>query len=684
MPHTRRDTNKRPKFTSLFFMFLQFWVLCASFDRARWEDECRDSDSKGPVKAVANMAAPARGFHKLLPLGSANVTGEPPANITEMLNGPYILSLVGFVIPWIFFVIFLMFWFCCQSCCTCCCACIPAKPGTRPSICLIVTHCIFWVVYVIGAIFLCVSADNLRTGFTGIPERADIFHDYITDLSSTIAEAMINGSKSARLMSVTLSNRLLQIKATVSVSLDKATSQAPNAKTKMTQFQNEVDACGTSSLTPETRNKIKAYMNPKVQNVVSLADALTTYSDKLTKAADKATSLNDGVVRVVVTEMNGMVERMPETLRDVLSMNESSDEVSAPLVWLGDIAGKYIALFPPIIAAIILVVAVLYLVLFFFTNCCSRCWFRCFGCCSYWTLLAVMMTVPIGILFMVADDYCSKVGFEQTIVNAKVDLLGETPVEDQVNMLICEEDKPLFEMGLLGLFDYNAKVTTPFMETAEGLGDSLAMKNFDIEEFKGVGVGLLDLKNWDIPTVVGYDSIQYASGDKKDQFVTCVKSKSSTLRDAAMSGIQMAPLGDNFYMMVKAASYDGMNLASLVNASVNETISEGIESLTCAPHKCAYSVFDEMICKKWRDGFAWWVMGVVLLIVGSMLLTFTANARYRTMSTPQVEADSSVASDSSSGYSSGSSSSSYSSSSSSNSVTDQEDPNMVKFQARPL
>ena len=659
-------------------MFLQFWVLCASFDRAKYEGECRDSDSKGPVKAVADMAAPARSFYKLLPLGDANVTGEPPAKISEMLNGSYILSLIGFVIPWLFFVLFLGFWFSCATCCSCCCGCIPAKPGTRPSICLIVTHCIFSAVLIIGSCFLCVSADNVRVGFSGISERADIFHDYFVDLSSTIEDSMVNGSKAARQTVVDLNSDLTWLVFTVGTSLTNAKAEAPTAKAKMQQFQTEVDTCAKSSLTSDTQNKIKTYMDEKVQNVVGLADAITTYHQKLKDAGQKAKDVGDGELSAVTSKIETIINGLPYTLSDVRAMNESSSEVSDPLVWIGDIAGKYIAIVVPILAALNLVIAVAYLVLFFFNNCCSRCFFRCYGCCSWWLLLALFATIPVGLGFMVTDDYCSKLGFEQTMVNAKTDLLGQTPIEDQVNMIICEQDKPLFEMGLLGLFDYNEKIITPAMQATESLGDALAMKNFDIEEFKNVGVGLSNLTYWYLPNIVGYDSIQYASGDKKADFVSCVNSKSSTLSDAAQSAVVMAPLGSSFYERVKAASDQGMNLASLVKASANETISEGIAPLTCSPHKCAYSVFDEMICKNWRDGFAWWVLGVVLLIIGAILLTFTVNARVRTMSMPQIEADSSI------GSGSGSSSSSYSSSSSSNSITDQEDPNMVKFQVRPL
>lgn len=652
-------------------MLVSFWIVSWM---SMYNGECIYDTiySQSPVAAVEGMAAPTRSFYKLLPESLGNVTGEPPEKITQVKDPAYILSCLGFAIPFFFFALFLAcsvpcgFWF------KCCFPCLTPRPG-KPPVWLTLLHLFLGLVVLSGCFFMLVGAGNLTEVFTYYAWKTEDVPRYLTELSERIV-GRINGATSFAIVPLwDLSGNLSVAAGGNEWKFLSALNAAPKAVDAMELYEEKVRSNCFTYLHWSTAYPLRENLEKRAREIRALANALDRNQDKIKDAGHKAWTVRRNQVTEMETAMDEIYETIWPAFSDIIVMNESFEEVIEPLYSIS--RASYVG---PIFVCIC---SLNFLWLVFVCCCfccngkCSRCCMRCYPQFIGIAILAVLIAVPCSIGFMMADDICRRTRIEETIVKAKPDVFGGVSIEDQVNMIICEENKSLFEMGLRNIIDLDTHVIAPVMNIGKIIGNALDMSNFDVDELKDVGVGFNE-EYFKPENIVGYGQVNFTEDDRKEMFLQCVGWQSKYLDNVEEYGLEIGHFGAYYYSAIANASADSQKLPELMETSIREALPSVFSSLTCEGHRCSYKPINDLVCVYWLDGCTWYILGTVIFLIGIIPFGYTTLFRHRQLCSIQVEAASSAPASSES-----SSSCSLSGSSSSES---QEDPNMVKFEARPL
>ena len=209
--------------------------------------------------------------------------------------------------------------------------------------------------------------------------------------------------------------------------------------------------------------------------------------------------------------------------------------------------------------------------------------------------------------------------------------------DDLVNMLLCPEEKPLYDMGFSSVFDYEALILDPLMEQlTEKMDGAFNIKELGLDDFSDFSEGV----DWNTymtgQNMVGYNQVKYDEADNQQTFKTCVDGKDSTLDQVRNDMSSVASFGDAVYPRVNAASNDIQNIVKDLMNKTRTTINGGVDTITCMSLKCVYSPVKNSACVYLQDGTSWWILSSFCLMIGMFIMSFVVCCRRRGLKNPSV------------------------------------------------
>ena len=420
---------------------------------------------------------------------------------------------------------------------------------------------------------------------------------------------------------------------------DTKVSLTKSVKTDVDEYHNSVKTDCITHLDSGTQTKVNTYFDETTQQIKDVADKLVTGVGEIKKAAQKVEETitvnlknSRDEVEYIHSQLGRMLEPVTEIKVSIVTVvNQASD------FW--DKGRKWVAPVGIIASLVIFSIAVIYCVLFFFPCCLTRClyaWFSCFG-----LLLNVLIILPAAVLavvFLFLNDNCGNI--EHTALGLLGNVIDGITTDQFVEMLMCPEEKPIYDMGFVDVFDYEAELLDPLLNTlTEKMTGALDIKNLNFDIFKNFSESLSWSTYVTSENLVGYDKVEYAPSDKPEEFKSCVKGKDSEVDVIRNDMIGVASFGDALYPELEEASVATQVMITTLMNQTRSVINDGVDQVTCMTLRCVYSPVKNGLCVYLEDGMAWWIMSSLCMIVGLVIMTFVTCLRRRDLLTPAVESD---------------------------------------------
>jgi hypothetical protein len=282
------------------------------------------------------------------------------------------------------------------------------------------------------------------------------------------------------------------------------------------------------------------------------------------------------------------------------------------------------------------VVVVLYTIAFHYRTAASRwlfAWFYIFA--WFLNLLLVLPVIFLAGIFFFFADLCPNL--EESI--PLVWNLANISSANLTSMLHCDDDLPLFELGLSTIFDHPGDLLVDLhnhvlkaMEPRFGSSDlGLNPLLTDFSEGNDWSTYLTTDNMLGLPQLPT-EPAQAA----QDDFTAAVHS----YRDLESLQSQMLNLSDfaaKIIPLVANATEAFDRLPDIFLTQAQETINTQLSKLTCKPLRCPYVTLKNAVCVQMYEGIAWWILSTLLFIIASFLMTAGFAWRRRSMMTIVIE-----------------------------------------------
>lgn len=655
-------------------------------------EETRNCDFNEPESVsniVEQMAGPSKGLLNKIGI-NVDFTDMFGINLTEQgidIN-QYIYDAGSFAIIFLAFFILLFVYFIVMGITACCCCC-HAKNSKKPDIVHIFFHYLGILLLVLAAIMIFLSSSSVIKAVDkvrGFPSDLNTEIDGIADsLNLTISGTFDTVDKNVDNFISLLGNFTDWLDTSSKINEENSqNSQAIINKYNNvftdSEYQSEYNTIKAGTSYDQDLNKEVEAMdksrNPAIKAIENLSkqliDSMQSISETSKNIKDASSTSIQTVKDNVNTFRNGEAVNQINNIKDTIGVSsldlDTIEDLSSMLYPL-------LKIFFYIIASLILVVAILYAAFFFCHNCCSRCVY-----CSFpvWGLLLTLIIILPGcilsILFVVFNNLCPELEntlssfidssgsddvesyrtlFYNSIFPNKnaykfsiVHTLDETESTDNLfknltEMLVCEQNTPILELlnldfnidDIIGDFkkslggSVNFEIPSDLKKKLDGFGE-----NFDVNENITSNHILYNHKTV-LPKVQKIQNLE-ESATKMMNIISGQESNLGKVRNLMSDVIEF---GSSIVPETEKLNERTQNLVDQLVCDANDTINDGLDSITCMSFKCVYSPFKNMLCVDLLAGFAFWVISMILSIIGLVIISITACRRRRSMATSKIQ-----------------------------------------------
>jgi len=306
------------------------------------------------------------------------------------------------------------------------------------------------------------------------------------------------------------------------------------------------------------------------------------------------------------------------------------------------------------------IIAIVYTSIYFCTCCCARCLAASF--CSFGLFMTILLGIPcivFSVLFFLFYDGCPNIepaidelGHEMISENKNISYLFTCPsdLEDKTIYSIAGLDKYLDYEKLIDDLRVHLQSSLRSFDPDESLDalNSLTSVNtfnsFALDYLAGIDISANRERVSEIPT--GDTSVctgGISSGDVEqlighlESIVTAYQGMLEEIQEANESANAAIGFAKTMKPQVQTTINISDNMILDFTSGSLRVIRHGIDRLDCTLICQVYSPAKNTICVHLVDGFSFWILSAIIMIIGMALMSISLCIRRRGMLPPQVE-----------------------------------------------
>ena len=629
-------------------------------------DDCKIKGIPNTAKSLYKTAEASRGSLSLI---GVKVINNYSPDLIESNDDfiAYFLGCASFGIPFIvFFVLFITYYLFSLICSFCFCCpfsycCTPSK-SQRPNTILAIIHIIGSLLFFASSIVFLIGCINITDGIievSNLPNTVETEMDGIFinvynifgDTFNLISNMLNNIEYTLHSLSAWISQSGTQnIKnAEESVLLIESyqntfTNSSKPYKTVKTQLDNLVQSSELNNDYSQKLNAMDASITPAITTIEDLAKILINVSNDLEITSNNIdstvkSSIKD-IQRVVTNYQNGaLVSHFDNLYLSIHNLTNSLQPIRNFSSYITDFVNPII-----IIATIfIILIAFLYAIIFFFRNKISRCFlclFPIFGILI--CILIILPAVVFSIFYLAIYDICPD------LENSLQKFIGDSEFGNLSDVLICQQEKPLFQMLSLNFNSSNiiddlaafATQSLHAFEIPQKLTDEMTnySSNFFINNDISSNHIILD-HSTTLSSLI--DAASSSNVNNKEQIIQqaqeaqeIIASQEGTLSQVKALMTDVTDFGSRLIPRLQSTQRDNINIVKDFTREARISISKNVDNITCRSIKCVYSPVRNALCYNFLSGISLWIISCIIFIFALTVISITLFIRRRQMADP--------------------------------------------------
>jgi len=587
---------------------------------------------------------------------------------------PYIYGVAGVVVPVALITCLLLLYYLLGQLfawCSCCRPKTSKEVTLKNSIFHILMACLMFVAI---ALFY-FSASEITKGLdstSDVPVGLESTVDDVFGILNTTVNSSINLVTSTLNTAVNqfqsllqfLNQKLTQIKEKsddMEYDLDQAKSKTSDMITAAQNFDIKLDAACGSSNTQINDLKIYSFVSQVDSRIEDLKGSVCSISNNFNDFQSMTSSLQStlgsltGQVNSKISDFTN--NSLPNMINSLKRETDRFDSFTEPAKYYLGLAEKYSNIVIYCVVGFLTISTIVYTAVYFCTCCCARCLACSF--CSFGFIVTLFLGVPsivFSLLFFLFYDGCPQIDPALTDIGQQM----FTNNSNFTELFTCPNDLPdksLYTLaGLDQYLDYQQiinnlenQLQTSLVNfnnygTLNHLQSLLNSNNSQFTQNYLVGVNTANLRT----SVNNLDSNicpNMQPSDKSDliNYLDLIDSGFGGLQSDVNSGLNNFQATKQFALTIvpkiQNTTTISLNIISNFTLGALNIISTGINSLDCTLICRIYAPAKNAVCVHLVDGYAFWLLSALLMIIGVACMSVSFCQRRKGMLPPQVDDD---------------------------------------------
>ncbi|KAH0786527.1 hypothetical protein GPJ56_009598 [Histomonas meleagridis] len=393
-------------------------------------------------------------------------------------------------------------------------------------------------------------------------------------------------------------------------------------------------------------NFIDTSLTVTAPGIKEITRKLTDNAGDLTKISKEAQTTITDNIQSAQNEISKYEKSISSEINGIYDINSTLQGYVSTFVHYIHIAKPYISLVSIVATIFIILFSIIFFIFFFCNNCFSRCIMGRFSLIGI--LLDIFIVIPgaiFGLLFFVLNDNCQSL--DVTLGNIAGNATG-IPSNNFTSMLVCEVERPIFEMGLERLFDYQS-VLNGLDEVVIQMTDAFDLSTFShtLQQLRNFSEGNIWSKVFTSNNIIfqheeNTDKLRIKYKDDEETLIqlnNLDKSIDKHDEDLTKTGEKMKVVTNYVNDVIVTIDTTKNKVVGIGNELIDKAkviVNDGFNSIKCTEFKCIYSPIKNGLCVHFTDGMAYWLMGVIFFVIGGILTPIIGLWRRKSMGKVQV------------------------------------------------